>query len=173
VNESNDFYKRCSTCKSPIDFGATYYTCSVSTCNRPKLALFFCSVPCWEAHVPEARHRDAWAEQQKAPFRTESAAVHAEQPSPPVRARVVTAASAGPSIVSADADADDDALVVVSKLKRYIRVRSEMNTSDTVFGPLSNHLRQLCNEAIRNAARDGRKTVLDRDFAPLIGKKLG
>ena len=173
MNESNDFYKRCSTCKSPIDFGVTYYTCSVSTCNRPKLALFFCSVPCWEAHVPEARHRDAWAEQQKAPFRTESATVHAEQPLPPVRARVVTVASARPSFVSTDADADDDALVVVSKLKRYIRVRSEMNTSDTVFGPLSNHLRQLCNEAIRNAARDGRKTVLDRDFAPLIGKKLG
>ena len=171
MNESNDFYKRCSTCKSPIEFGKTYYTCSVSTCNRLKLALFFCSVPCWEAHVPEARHRDAWAEQQKAPFRAVPAIPQAEQPSPPVRARVVTAASA--TFASPDDDADDDALIVVSKLKRYIRVRSEMNTSDTVVGPLSNHLRQLCNEAIRNAARDGRKTVLDRDFAPLIVKKLG
>ena len=70
-------------------------------------------------------------------------------------------------------ESDDDVLVVVSKLKRYIRSRSEMNTSDTVVAPLSNHLRQLCNEAIRNAARDGRKTVFDRDFAPLLGKKPG
>lgn len=150
-----------------------HYTCSVSTCNRPKLALFFCSLPCWEAHVPEARHRDAWAEEQKAPSRAEHAALQAEQQAPPVRAKVVTPSNANPTSASADVNGDDDVLVVVSKLKRYIRVRSEMNTSDTVVGPLSNHLRQLCNEAVRNAARDGRKTVLDRDFAPLLGKKPG
>jgi histone H3/H4 len=43
-----------------------------------------------------------------------------------------------------------------------------MNTSDGVVEVLSDHLRKLCVEAIRNAARDGRKTVLDRDFAPLL-----
>lgn len=173
MNEANDSYKRCSTCKSPIEFGAEYYTCSVSTCNRPKLALFFCSLPCWEAHVPEARHRDAWAEQQKAPSRAAFIASRAEPQAPPVRARIAASPSANASLASTGADADDDVLVVVSKLKRYIRDRSDMNTSDNVMGPLSSHLRQLCNEAIRNAARDGRKTVLDRDFAPLIGKKSG
>ena len=171
MNESNDFYKRCSTCKSPIEFGAQHYTCSVSTCNRPKLALFFCSLPCWEAHVPEARHRDAWAEPQKAPSRGEFAASQVESQAPAVRARVVSPAGVNASPSVQDSDGDDDVLIVVSKLKKYIRGRSEMNTSDTVTGPLSNHLRQLCNEAIRNAARDGRKTVFDRDFAPLIGKK--
>jgi histone H3/H4 len=48
-----------------------------------------------------------------------------------------------------------------------------MNTSDTIAAPLSDHLRSLCNEAIRNAARDGRKTVMDRDFTPLFAKKSG
>jgi len=170
VSESNDTFKRCSTCKSPIEFGVQYYTCSVSTCNRPKLALFFCGLPCWEAHVPEARHRDAWAEQQKAPSRAQYAASQVEQ-APAARSRVVSPSPVINSSVSAEAEGEDDVLVVVSKLKRYIRIRSEMNTSDTVVGPLSNYLRQLCNEAIRNAARDGRKTVFDRDFAPLIGKR--
>ncbi|MBI3204915.1 MAG: hypothetical protein HYZ29_25485 [Myxococcales bacterium] len=61
-----------------------------------------------------------------------------------------------------------EVLVVVSKVKAYVRARSGMNTSDSVTGVLSEHLRKLCNEAIRNAARDGRKTVLDRDFEPLV-----
>ncbi len=170
MSDAEGPYKRCSTCKSPIEFGVEYYVCSVSTCNRPKLGLFFCSLPCWEAHVPEARHRDAWAESQKAPSRERHAAAIAEQDAAPARARVVVPSPvhAAPAV---EPDTGDDVLVVVSKLKKYIRTRSEMNTSDSVVVPLSNHLRQLCNEAIRNAARDGRKTVLDRDFAQILSKK--
>ena len=170
MSDSDAAYKRCSTCKTPIEYGAEHYLCSVSTCNRPKLGLFFCSLPCWEAHVPEARHRDAWAEQHKAPTRAQTVAANEQQPAP-ARARVVVTPVAQQASTHDETDSEDDVLVVVSKLKRYVRMRSEMNTSDTVVTPLSNHLRQLCNEAIRNAARDGRKTVLDRDFAPLIGKK--
>ncbi len=68
----------------------------------------------------------------------------------------------------AEDDLPTDVLIVVSKLKAYVRARSGMNTSDNVVEVLSDHLRKLCTEAIRNAARDGRKTVLDRDFAPLL-----
>jgi histone H3/H4 len=32
---------------------------------------------------------------------------------------------------------------------------------------LSDHVRALCKEAIRNAAKDGRKTILDRDIPSL------
>jgi len=53
---------------------------------------------------------------------------------------------------------------VVSKLKQYVRERSGMNTSDSVVEVLSDALRTLADRAIRNAQRDGRKTVLDRDF---------
>lgn len=66
-----------------------------------------------------------------------------------------------------DAELPREILVVVSKLKAYVKARSGMNTSDSVATVLSDHLRKLCTEAIRNAARDGRKTVMDRDFEGL------
>jgi histone H3/H4 len=55
-------------------------------------------------------------------------------------------------------------LVVASKLKNYIREQSGMNTSAAVMDRLSEKVRGLCNEAIENAKREGRKTVMDRDF---------
>lgn len=64
----------------------------------------------------------------------------------------------------ASADVPHEVLVVVSKLKAYIRARSGMNTSDAVSEVLSNHIRELCDRAIAQASSDGRKTVLDRDF---------
>lgn len=69
-------------------------------------------------------------------------------------------------------DLSGDILVVASKLKKYIRARSGMNTSDAVMAVLSDHLRAICNEAIRNAGKDGRKTVLERDVPrpPLPGR---
>jgi hypothetical protein len=51
----------CSVCKKPIAMGGKCYRCSVSTCNSGRLKLTFCSVRCWDVHLPEARHRDAGA----------------------------------------------------------------------------------------------------------------
>jgi histone H3/H4 len=42
-----------------------------------------------------------------------------------------------------------------------------MNTSDAVAEALGQHVRRICDDAIRNAARAGRKTVLDRDVPPV------
>jgi histone H3/H4 len=58
----------------------------------------------------------------------------------------------------------DDVLVVASKLKAYIREKSGMNTSANVLNALSDRIRELCDQAIENARKDGRKTVKDRDF---------
>ena len=58
-----------------------------------------------------------------------------------------------------------DVLVVASKLKSYIREKSGMNTSSAVIDAVSDKVRVLCDQAIENAKRDGRKTVMDRDFA--------
>jgi histone H3/H4 len=55
-------------------------------------------------------------------------------------------------------------LVVISKLKKYIRSASGMNTAGGVAPALSDIIRQMCNEAIEKAKADGRKTVMDRDF---------
>lgn len=73
-------------------------------------------------------------------------------------------------IVGSDAGskAPQEVLVVMSKLKAHIRAQSGMNTSDGVADVLSDHLRRLSDRAAENAATDGRKTVLDRDFRALL-----
>lgn len=169
-SDAADYFRVCSTCRKPIPFSARYYRCSVSTCNRARMALFFCSVPCWDAHVPGARHRDAWAEEARAPTRAEWEAERAETASEanmsekPAPERKIVTTKESP-------ENEREILVVVSKLKAYIKARSGFNTSDAVAEVLSNHLRRLCDLAVDNANVENRKTVLDRDFKPLL--KLG
>ena len=159
----------CSTCKGDLGFDEVYYLCSVSTCQRGSTNLRFCSIDCWEAHVPTMRHRDAWA----AEARTPSAEAWArENPEPTQETapreldrRVVSELPASPGELRlADHDIPRATLVVVSKLKAYVRARTGMNTSEGVATALSNHLRQVCDAAARNASLAGRKTVMDRDF---------
>jgi hypothetical protein len=57
-----------------------------------------------------------------------------------------------------------EVLIVASRLKEYVRARSGYNTSDRVLGPLSDIVRPVCDQAIANARREGRTTVLDRDI---------
>jgi hypothetical protein len=64
-------WKRCSTCKKEIAFTSVHRVCNVSTCNRTRTALAFYSVACWDAHVPMLRHREAWAEERRAPTRAD------------------------------------------------------------------------------------------------------
>ncbi len=59
---------------------------------------------------------------------------------------------------------EQEVLVVVSKLKDYIRSQSEMNTAGTVAPKISEIVRRLCDQAIASARKDGRKTVMDKDF---------
>lgn len=58
----------------------------------------------------------------------------------------------------------DEVLVVVSKLKKYIKDAADMNTAGNVSDALSSMIRRMCDKAIQNAKQDGRKTVMDRDF---------
>jgi L-methionine (R)-S-oxide reductase len=61
------FYARCSVCKGEIKWGSTWYKCTVSTCNRTRIALLFCSTDCWDSHLPEAKHRDPGFTEHRAP----------------------------------------------------------------------------------------------------------
>jgi hypothetical protein len=168
-------WRNCSACKNPIPYNATHWVCSVSTCNRKNTGYVFCTVSCWDSHVAEARHRDAWAVEARAPSKDaweRELAANPPAPSPapapaaPVVRRVVVGDSA--PVVASDVKlvdvADKDILIVVSKLKKYIKDRSGFNTSDGIMDALSDHVRAICDEAIRAAARDERKTVLDRDI---------
>ena len=267
------------SCRTAIEFGARHWVCSVSTCNRSRTRLVFCSVTCWDAHLGEARHRDAGAIEARAPskdaWQRELASEPAPRPAPapprqtpaqgtrpaqpashrgivkfvtppegvpirrepqpannragivkfvtppegvPVRpaqsfetpepvqprsgpaatpdsvqprsgpaptpdsvqpSRVVVAAPPAPArrvvgetspVLAATMEGvhladivDRDMLIVISKLKKYIKDRSGMNCSDAVAEVLSDHVRVICDDSIRAAARDERKTVLDRD----------
>ena len=59
---------------------------------------------------------------------------------------------------------DNEVLVVVSKLKAYIKSSGGMNTAGNVAPRLSEIVRGLCDQAVEKARSDGRKTVMDRDF---------
>jgi hypothetical protein len=82
---------------------------------------------------------------------------------PPRRIVGEAAPAPAPAGVSLSDAFDRDMLIVVSKLKKYIKDRSGMNCSDAVAEVLSEHVRALCDDSIRAAGRDERKTVLDRD----------
>ncbi len=56
-----------------------------------------------------------------------------------------------------------EVLVVASKVKSYIKDKSQMNTSGSVPEELSKRVAALLDKAIENAKADGRKTVMDRD----------
>ncbi|MEE2664460.1 MAG: hypothetical protein VX681_10125 [Myxococcota bacterium] len=61
--------------------------------------------------------------------------------------------------------ADNEVLVVASKVKTYIKEQGDMKTSASVLSALSDKIRSMCDGAIASARSDGRKTVLDRDFS--------
>jgi len=156
-------WRRCSACKKPIALGATYWVCSVSTCNRKRTGLAFCTVSCWEVHLPGANHREAWALERTAPLTPgeEGAAPAAAESNGP-RRRLVR----GPAPAPAEPALPRDVLVVASRLKDYVRAAAGYNTSDGVLQPLSDIIRAACDEAIRNARSEGRRTLLERDVPP-------
>ena len=64
-------------------------------------------------------------------------------------------------------NAEKEVVIVVSKVKNYIREASGMNTSGSVADVLSDRIRTLADQAIENARKDGRKTVMERDVPPV------
>lgn len=187
-----DFWRPCSSCKKEIPFSAKYYECSVSTCTGKRTGYVFCSVHCFERHLPGAKHRDAGAIEMMSPTKAQALAMNESSSSTSTQASPTTnipssttmtvasasnSATAGPtrriissppgqsSISSSKSSlTEDEILIVVSKLKNYIRDKSEMNTAGDVAEILSHMIRRLCDEAIHNARQDGRKTVMARDF---------
>lgn len=176
--EGTERWRRCSSCKAPLGFGTEYWACNVSTCNRGRTALAFCSVSCWDAHLAVVPHRESWAVEKRAPSREqwerEQAAAQGQEPvgrgsetAAPPSSRADGSAPRRILPPPAPARPDPvarDVLIVTSKLKAYVRARSGMNTSDRCVDPLSDAVRELADRAIEKARAEGRKTVLDRDF---------
>ena len=190
-----NFWRKCSTCKKDIALNSKYYECSVSTCTGLRTGYVFCSVSCWEVHLPGAKHRDAGAVEKRSPAKAESAVssmasvgssnatsslAGASQANSvtnsqntnsslgnsagPVRRIISGSGPASPNLAVKKSSMSDEVLVVVSKMKQYIRDLSEMNTSEEVNQILSDIVRTECEKAITSARAEGRKTVMARDF---------
>jgi len=163
-------WRRCSSCKTPIDFGAACWVCNVSTCNRPRTGLVFCSSTCWDAHLGVVYHRESYAIERRSPSRAEwereqRAAGAPAAPAPGEREARRSVAPSAPRPPPAPRNAlPRDVLIVITKLKSYVRARAGMNTSDRVVEPLSEAVRRLTDRAIDKARAEGRKTLLERDF---------
>lgn len=155
-----DVWRKCSSCKKDIGFNQKYYVCSVSTCNGQRTGYVFCSVSCFERHLPGAKHRDAAAIEELSP---KSAAVAAPSSGSEGARRIIPSSQKSSGGFSSSG-VPRDILIVASKLKDYIRARSDMNTSGDVMEILSEIVRRKCDEAIDKARAEGRKTVMDRDF---------
>lgn len=185
MDVTSTVWKLCSSCKKPIYLKSVYWTCNVSTCNRKRTGLVFCSVECWDAHVPMYNHRESWAIENRAPKELtaddlpEAEGTKSEKSAAPSASRRVVSdrekfiSGLGSEETVEDereynmteGNAEKEVLIVASKLKNYIRAKSGMNTSAAVIDVLSDKVRDLCDQAVEAAKRDGRKTVMDRDFA--------
>lgn len=60
--------------------------------------------------------------------------------------------------------AENETLVIASKVKAYIKKSGDLKCSATVIDVLSEKVRKLCDEAIESAKSDKRKTVQEKDF---------
>lgn len=170
-------WRKCSSCKKPIGFNQKFYECSVSTCTGARTGYVFCTLSCWEVHLPGANHRNAGAIEKKSPTLQQYQAQQTQNQSATTSGAAVTGTPQRRIIVNSPpttngqatatnnkSSMSNEVLVVVSKMKQYIRDISDMNTSEDVNYILSEMIRNECEKAIANARTDGRKTVMARDF---------
>jgi histone H3/H4 len=183
------FWKRCSSCKKELGFGAKYYVCSVSTCRGKRTGYVFCSVPCWDAHLGYANHRSAFAEDAHAPGKEEYLRMVATEGDDTAPRRLIVQGKPGvstssppssnsaspnaapsiPASLSAQRVIDPDlanveTLVVVSKVKKLVKDLSEFNTSECAIDALTAQIASACKRAVENARTAGRRTVMGRDI---------
>jgi histone H3/H4 len=57
-----------------------------------------------------------------------------------------------------------ESLIVISKVKKYIKEKGDFNTSAGFFEPLNEDIMKACRDAIAHAKKLGRKTVMGKDF---------
>lgn len=57
-----------------------------------------------------------------------------------------------------------ESLVVISKVKKFIKDQADFNTSANFFEPLNEDIIKACREAATHAQKIGRKTVMGKDF---------
>lgn len=135
----------------------------------------FCSPVCWDGHLGYARHRESYAEEALAPTREEFLTSQEEDEEdspmshdgekrrivishPPVSGQNAGAISPSRSSLPAV-----ETLVVVSKIKKFVRDQSGFNTSQCAIDALTQKVVEECLKGIERANAVGRKTFMGRD----------
>ena len=132
--------------------------------------MTFCSPACWDGHLGAARHREAYAEEQHSPSKMDFIRAQAEEVGADMSEKRKIfrfedqSNTAQNNIGSAKDHSEVDTLVVVSKVKAFIREQSEMNTSQCAIDALTDVVVSACMNGIRKASAAGRKTVMGRDI---------
>jgi histone H3/H4 len=57
-----------------------------------------------------------------------------------------------------------ESLIVISKVKKFVKETADMNTSAGFFEPLNEDIVKACRDAMAHAQKLGRKTVMGKDF---------
>lgn len=165
-----NYWKKCSICKKEISFSSTYYVCSVSTCQRLRTGFTFCSTQCWDAHLGYVRHREAYAEEAVAPSKEEYAQASSRESEsddsgrPKRRIIVEQPRYAKEAAAGSSTRRDVDTLVVVSKVKQFVRSEAGLNTSQCAIDALTQKVVQACLSGIERAKEAERKTLMGRDL---------
>ncbi len=154
MEESQNYWRKCSTCKKEIGFNTIYQICNVSTCKK----WVYCSVDCWNMHNPVMNHKSSWAEEMRSP-RKENVVIENSTSSTPRRILIQSKPTSTESSAT-----EGEILIVASKLKQYIKDKYDMNTSGNVMEILSQEVRRITDRAVEKARSEGRKTVMDRDY---------
>jgi hypothetical protein len=158
--EDQNYWRKCIVCKNEIQFSTKYFKCSVSSCDKKRSPAQFCSVDCWDVHRSIMSHKSAGADEYHSPSKQKWLEMQAGA----TRVRLVSdKKNASKNPTSTDLNADD-ILVVVSKLKIFVKDATSLNTSADVMPALSNIIRDVCVQAAKNAKKDERKTLMARDF---------
>lgn len=152
-------WKKCGVCKKEIGFNKAYQKCSISSCKKHS----FCSVDCWSVHDSVMGHKSAYAEEETSPSQAEASG-DPKVPSRVPRRKIVSPGPSNSASSTSSSNLPIDTLVVVSKLKNYVKAKSDMNTSGDVADELSQYIRVLINIAVEEAQSQGRKTLMARDF---------
>ena len=146
---SDNVWRKCGSCKKDILYNGIYQRCSVSSCHK----LAFCSVDCWDHHVPVMNHKSAWAEEENAPPKD------GERIQGMAKKIMISGAPSNAKSIEAQ-----EILIVASKLKDYVKNKHGLNTSGDVMEKLSAIVRVIADQACDHAKSQGRKTLMDRDF---------
>jgi histone H3/H4 len=101
-------------------------------------------------------HKSSYAEEERAPTTSNE--------DRPKRRIIASSSTNKKASTSSGSLSEKEVLIVVSKLKSYVKNSADMNTSADVADVLSDYVRLLVDQAKDNARSQGRKTLMGRDF---------